>query len=92
MVVHVDGIEVFNLPKDDFAPHLSLMGYVQLALAFCSLWVLLHCIEHIVLLYFVKLYREQVGRDIHDYRMNANSFFHATTSVILSIYCTFYAW
>ena len=87
MGVYVEGIEVFNLPKDDIAPHLTFLGYVQLGIVFCAIWVLFHCIEHILLKLFVPLYREQKGRDVHDYRMNYNSFFHATSSVCLSVYC-----
>ena len=92
MGVHVDGIEVFNLPKDDLAPHLSFVGCVQVALAFWALWALLHCVEHILLTLCVPLYREQEGRDVHDYRMNLNSLVHAVSSVGLSVYCTFYSW
>ena len=92
MAIHIDGIEVLTLPKDDFAPKLSLFGYVQLALAFIAFWVLMHCFLHIALYYLVPLYREQVGREIHEYRGNAQSFIHAVTSVLLSIYCSFYAW
>ena len=92
MGVHVDGIEVFLLPKDDIAPHLSFSGYFQVALVFCALWTLFHCVEHVMLTLCIKLYRDQKGRDVHDYRMNLNSLIHAVTSVGLSVYCQFFAW
>ena len=92
MGVYADGIDVLNLPKDDFAPHMSLGGYVELALAFICFWVLMHCFLHVLLMNFVKLYREQVGRDVHEYRQYLQAFIHAVSSVILSVYCTFYSW
>jgi hypothetical protein len=64
---------------------------VELALFFCALWVLHHVWLHIILKFFVPLYNQQVGRDIADYRMNWNSFIHASISAALSVYCSFYA-
>ena len=92
MGVHVDGIEVLLLPKDDIAPKLSIFGSFQVALVFCALWTLMHCVEHVLLTLCIKLYRDQKGRDVHDYRMYLNSLIHAVTSVGLSVYCTFFTW
>ena len=80
------------MPPLAVAPHLSFLGYVQVLLAFIALWVILHGLQHGVLLMCDGVYRGLEGRDMYEYKSYVNGFFHALVSTSLAIYCTWYAW
>ena len=75
---------------DDVAPHLPLSGYLFYGVIGIVFFVIQHTILHIGIMIAYPGYKKMNSHDLHEYRLQFNSFFHAIFATIWSVYCVLY--